>query len=63
MMSVTNVNKFESVLKTLMDNLLRLTFEKLKSNKVGDRTWWEIIGEMDGLMELFEEHKNDLTKL
>jgi len=63
MMSVTNVNKFESALETLMDNLLRRTFEKLKSNKVGDRTWWEIIGEMDGLMELFEEHKNDLTKL
>lgn len=44
-------------------NILRRTFEKLKSNRVGDRTWWEVIGCIDGLMELFEEHKKDLIKL
>jgi len=44
-------------------NLLRRTFEKLKSNKKDGKTWWEIIGEIDGLMELFEAHKKDLIKL
>jgi len=30
---------------------------------VGEQTWWDIIGGIDGLMELFEEQKKDLIKL
>jgi len=44
-------------------NILRRVFEKLLSNKVGEQTWWDCIGGMDGLMQVFEHHKLDLAKI
>lgn len=44
-------------------NILRRTFEKLFSNKIGDQTWWDILGGFEGLMSIFEAHKEDLSHL
>ena len=39
-------------------NVLRKVFATLKKNN-----WWEKLGEMNGLLELFEVHKTDLAKI
>lgn len=39
-------------------NIVRRMFSILHKNG-----WWNKIGEMDGLMELFEKHKEDLSKI
>mmetsp|Transcript_95330 Transcript_95330/g.205688 ORF Transcript_95330/g.205688 Transcript_95330/m.205688 type:complete len:199 (-) Transcript_95330:681-1277(-) len=44
-------------------NILRRCFEKLISNKKGDVSWWDTIGGMDGFLEIFESHKQDLAKI
>lgn len=36
-------------------NVLRKVFATLKKNN-----WWEKLGGMDGLLELFQSHKKDL---
>lgn len=44
-------------------NILRRCFEKLLSNKLGEQTWWDVIGGLDGFLEIFEFHKRDLAKV
>lgn len=45
-------------------SILRRAFEKLFNNKnEEDKTWWDIIGKLDGFLEIFEYHKKDLEKL
>jgi alanyl-tRNA synthetase len=39
-------------------NILRRVFAILKKNN-----WWKKLGEVPGLLQLFEEHKKDLSEL
>lgn len=35
-------------------NILRRCFEKLQSNMIGETSWWDTIGGMEGFLEIFE---------